>query len=601
MKRIWLLNFILLFVFGGSIWALSYQWVQANKIVSPLGINAPVDCNTAVPPVIAYEISRAQSTDSVIAFLTNLTTQGYTVGTVNIVTEGSVPACVDVLIVHGLSGTVALSSPYTAAEGTLLKNWVTNGHGLMINGDWSQYKDETQALFAAFGYYQEGTFVRDPTDHDPQGPVNFLDSWVIYQNDNFADQPIFAGVASLQLQTGSWLSPIDNSIVQTDADAVPSQVSVMAAFVEGTGCVFLSSDSNWYATDDGIGAYAKQNNAQVASQLVGWLNDCRRLTLSKTASSNSVLPGEQITYTLTAVNNSNFNVTNLLIQDTLPAQTQFVSASQPYTGPDADGTITWAHNSLAVGASYTATLVVTVDDTLDQEMTIANWAELSTAENITDTAVAHTSLHIPAMQTKLFLPILMHEVCIVEQNLVDVILVVDVSGSMNSPIPPGTTTRLDAAKEAGITFLNAMTFPGDQAGIVSFGDQAHLVHALDDNRQSLITAMQSLTIQGATRIDLGLIAARMELTGTNHINDHDQVLILLTDGYPSQVNEATVLAEASTTKASGIIIYTIGLGNDTNANLLRKMATAPDHYYESPSTTELNTIYQEITNLLHCT
>ncbi len=102
------------------------------------------------------------------------------------------------------------------------------------------------------------------------------------------------------------------------------------------------------------------------------------------------------------------------------------------------------------------------------------------------------------------------------------------------------------------------------------------------------------------RIDLALIAARTELIGPNHVNGHDQVLILLTDGRPGGVSEATVLAEATTIKTFGITIYTIGLGNDVNANLLRQIATSPNHYYASPSTTELNTNYQEIANLLHC-
>ncbi|MCB9101469.1 MAG: hypothetical protein H6632_18165 [Anaerolineales bacterium] len=236
----------------------------------------PVDCNVMSSPVVGYEISKGQDPNDVAAFMTELTAAGFSLGTVDL-NLGPIPPCVDSLIVHGLAHNTHLLAAYNQVEGDLLKDWTANGHGLMLNGDWGAFKAETQALFAAFGYSQLGGTVRDPTDFDPTAPVIDPTIWVIYQPDNFTNHPGLAGVTALQLQASSWLTPATKAIVTTDADANPAFAPVMAAFDNGAGCVLLTTDSNWYATDNGVGGYAKRDNAQVAGQMIAWLNGCSPL------------------------------------------------------------------------------------------------------------------------------------------------------------------------------------------------------------------------------------------------------------------------------------------------------------------------------------
>jgi hypothetical protein len=75
---------------------------------------------------------------------------------------------------------------------------------------------------------------------------------------------------------------------------------------------------------------------------------------------------------------------------------------------------------------------------------------------------------------------------------------------------------------------------------------------------------------------------------------------LLTDGLPNGSDEAAVVTEANITKSWGIVIYSIGLGSNVNTGLLRNISTSPDHYFEAPSTEELNAIYQQIAELISC-
>lgn len=241
-----------------------------------VSINAlsPVNCAVMPSPVVGIETSKGQNTNDITNFTGNLTANGYSVGTVNI-NAGPVPACVDVLVVQGLSNDQALPGIYTSTEGSILKTWVANGHGLMLSGDWGTFTSRTQALFLAFGYSQQGTTAAsdpDAADNDPAGPGNV---WNIYQQaENFTGHPALSGVNAVELLASSWLNPAAGAIITTDANASPASRPVAAAFSEGAGCVFMTADSNWNAVMGIANGYFKQDNARLARQAIGWLNSC---------------------------------------------------------------------------------------------------------------------------------------------------------------------------------------------------------------------------------------------------------------------------------------------------------------------------------------
>ena len=171
---------------------------------------------------------------------------------------------------------------------------------------------------------------------------------------------------------------------------------------------------------------------------------------------------------------------------------------------------------------------------------------------------------------------------------------------MNLPTTPGGPTKLAAAKSAATQFLNLLVFPGDQAALVAYDDVAGLEHMLSDNRTTLISTLQALDASGITRMDLGLAVSRNELLSPRHKPANERVIIFLTDGRPNGTTEEEVLYQAAMTKAAGITIYTIGLGNDVNAALLQQIASSPDRYYFSPTTAQLTEIYERIAGIVRC-
>ncbi len=84
------------------------------------------------------------------------------------------------------------------------------------------------------------------------------------------------------------------------------------------------------------------------------------LELSKTASFDAVYPGELITYTLAITNNNGLIAApNVVLTDTLPVSTSFVSATEPFA--QVGNSIRWDIPSLAANSSRLVQLVVKTD------------------------------------------------------------------------------------------------------------------------------------------------------------------------------------------------------------------------------------------------
>src|SRR3989442_104871 len=94
------------------------------------------------------------------------------------------------------------------------------------------------------------------------------------------------------------------------------------------------------------------------------------LAVSKTDSPDPVAAGGNLTYTLSYSNTGNANATGVVITDTVPANTTFVSATAG--GILASGVVTWSVGNLAAGASGSVQLVVRVASPLANGTSITN-------------------------------------------------------------------------------------------------------------------------------------------------------------------------------------------------------------------------------------
>ena len=86
------------------------------------------------------------------------------------------------------------------------------------------------------------------------------------------------------------------------------------------------------------------------------------ITLNKSADVSTAKPGDTITYTLTYGNTGPGDATNLVITDTIPANTTLVPGSITGGGTESGGVITWNLGPLLAGQiNRTVTFAVTVD------------------------------------------------------------------------------------------------------------------------------------------------------------------------------------------------------------------------------------------------
>src|SRR5437867_4151325 len=86
------------------------------------------------------------------------------------------------------------------------------------------------------------------------------------------------------------------------------------------------------------------------------------LTVSATDAPDPVAAGGTITYTLAYSNTGNSGATGVVLSDTVPVNTTFVSATGG--GSLSAGTVTWSIGALAAGGSGSVTLTVRVNSPL---------------------------------------------------------------------------------------------------------------------------------------------------------------------------------------------------------------------------------------------
>ncbi|MFD2033816.1 COG1361 S-layer family protein, partial [Belliella marina] len=96
------------------------------------------------------------------------------------------------------------------------------------------------------------------------------------------------------------------------------------------------------------------------------------LDIVKTATSATVVAGENISYTITVSNAGPSDAQDVTITDVLPSGTGFVSATNG--GTEAGGTVTWNLGTMAAGASVELTLVLSTESSLVAGTTISNIA-----------------------------------------------------------------------------------------------------------------------------------------------------------------------------------------------------------------------------------
>lgn len=145
---------------------------------------------------------------------------------------------------------------------------------------------------------------------------------------------------------------------------------------------------------------------------------------------------------------------------------------------------------------------------------------------------------------------------------VDIILAIDVSGSMLAQ--DFTPNRIEAEKEVAANFV--ANRPTDRIGIVIFSGESFTLCPLTTDQQVLKTQIyniQSGLLEDGTAIGSGLATSVDRLRSSK---SKSKVIILLTDG-ENNGGQIPPLTAKELAKATGVKVYTIGVGTDGFAQI----------------------------------
>jgi Ca-activated chloride channel family protein len=159
-----------------------------------------------------------------------------------------------------------------------------------------------------------------------------------------------------------------------------------------------------------------------------------------------------------------------------------------------------------------------------------------------------------------------------EGDGIDIVLCMDVSGSMGSrDIAP---SRMEVAKEVAEEFVRSR--PVDRIGLVVFSGESFTQCPITNDRNTLITQIQNLEsrtlLKDGTVIGEGLATAVDRLS---KITSKSKVIILITDGKEDAPDTRLIdpLTALEIAKSKSVKVYTIGIGAMPSTIIERSTAT----------------------------
>ncbi len=352
----------------------------------------------------------------------------------------------------------------------------------------------------------------------------------------FLEDPIPNFTTFVSASDGGQL--VDNSVIWTTDSLAP-----------GTrGEVFLTVVTDDVLNDGtriyNVASADAKDTRSVTADAESFINSAPILELTKTVDKSVAAPGDQLTYTLSVANTGNANALNATLEDTLPPNTSFVSATGDFT-LNAD-TVQWSVASLPAGGAGAVTLVVLVDSPLDPGTSILNSATLDADNSPPTTSEVVTQIESTPL---LKLEKVASSNPVAPGSMLTYQLTASNTGNANSTtatlvdqLPDNTTF---VAASAGGTFAN---------GAVTWDLGSLLVG---------LPATVSLTVQVASPLDNGTIITNNALLSADNAPDVTTINEVVVNSAP----ELTIAksADKDVLQPGEVINYSIDIGNTGNA------------------------------------
>jgi Ca-activated chloride channel family protein len=217
-------------------------------------------------------------------------------------------------------------------------------------------------------------------------------------------------------------------------------------------------------------------------------------------------------------------------------------------------------------------------------------------------------------------PQLVHGRTEVHASGIDIMLALDVSGSMQAldfKLNGVPTNRIDVVKSVVAKFIEDR--PNDRIGIIAFAGVPYLVSPPTLDHDWLLQNLDRVKVglgEDGTAIGSAIAASVNRL---RDLPSKSKVIVLLTDG-ENNMGKISPLASAEAAKALGVKVYTIGAGVqgdapvpvtddqgntqlvmakvDVDVDTLQKIATETGgQFYRATDTDSLKNIYSQINRL----
>ncbi|MEA1965939.1 MAG: VWA domain-containing protein, partial [Euryarchaeota archaeon] len=175
-----------------------------------------------------------------------------------------------------------------------------------------------------------------------------------------------------------------------------------------------------------------------------------------------------------------------------------------------------------------------------------------------------------------------------EGKNVGVVIIIDISGSVGTDY--GGDTALSMEKALAINILRGISI-NDHIGVIAFNQRAYTVSPLTRGlyKSTFEDKITTLKHGGTTYMDTAQIAASAMLDGYVGAKS----VIIISDGRLTSGDD-TCLNLAKTMADSGIITYAVGVGETTNEDFMKSLASEGRGIYYRPAESErLNIIFGE--------
>ena len=185
-----------------------------------------------------------------------------------------------------------------------------------------------------------------------------------------------------------------------------------------------------------------------------------------------------------------------------------------------------------------------------------------------------------------------------QRRKVDVMLILDRSGSMNDPV--GGVTKIVAAKQGLVEFVNLLG-DSDGLGLTAFSDTIDVltpVSALGPKRQAVLGLIDGISANGATYLYDTIDQQFKALQSSN--SRHIKVIIVLTDGMDQTSQHTTKdqllsdITAKGTNAGQSIKIFTIAYGNDADVSVLTQVANASGGQEYAGNPQNIQQVYLDI-------